>query len=59
MPNGPHERNLFAQPELVLDLRLPVPIVIREVTLPFVRRTGGSQVPIYDKIFTDLSGVVK
>jgi hypothetical protein len=58
MPNGPHERSLFAQPEQVPDLRLIVPIVIWEVTLPFDRRTGGSQVPINDRIFTDLSGVV-
>ena len=59
MPNGPHERNLFAQPERVLDVQLTIPIVIREVTLPFVRRMGGSRVPINDRVFTNLSGVVK
>jgi hypothetical protein len=59
MPNGPHERRLFAQPERVLDLQPIVPIVIMEVTLPFVRSTCDSQVHVNDRVFTDLDGVFK
>ena len=59
MPNRPNEGGLFPGPKRVPHLRPKEPIVAWKVALPFVRRAGGSRVPIDDKVSTVFRSVIK